>query len=351
MKAVFVKSQNAVTVDNIVEPKISRDGGDVSVRMRACGLCGSDLEKIYGDYGMTSGKLGHEPAGEVIDTGEDVQGFSQGDRVFVHHHVPCYACHYCLHGDYTMCPAYQTSNLNPCGLAEEFVVPEWNVSRGGLLKLADSVSFDEASMLEPLACCLRALNKTVFQKGDDVAIFGAGPAGLMHAMLAQLYGAGRILIIDVNEFRLEFAQKVLSHNDGGVTALNSGDSNISARAHGLTGGRGVDLAIVATGNTRAISSSFELTRKGGKILLFGVPPKNSSFSLAVGELYSNEQSIIPSYAASEVETNQALKLITEKKIDTGSLITHRFDISEAVAAFQCAHEAKDSMKVIVTTRA
>ncbi|HLG36740.1 MAG TPA: zinc-dependent dehydrogenase [Nitrososphaera sp.] len=343
MKAVFVNGPGSVSVDNIKAPELA-SAGDVLVRMRACGLCGSDLEKVYGEYGMTSGRLGHEPAGQVVAVGKSVSGFSPGDRVFIHHHVACYSCHYCLHGDHTMCPAYQTSNISPCGLAEQFLVPEWNVSRGGLIKLPDNVSYDEASLIEPLACCIRAWKKCNFQKNNDVAVLGAGPAGLMHVLLAQALGAGKIFVIDINDFRLKFAEKY------GIRTFNSNlDQDLAGKINSATESRGVDNCVVATGSMEALLLSFELTRKGGNIMLFGVPPKGSQMSYDMSKLYSSEHSIIPSYAASEIETNEALKMITVKKADLGSLITHRFDISKAVEAVRCAHEAKDSMKVIVTT--
>jgi L-iditol 2-dehydrogenase len=342
MKAVFVKGHSAVSVDDVKAPEMAGDG-DVLVKMRACGLCGSDLEKVYGEYGMSSGRLGHEPAGEVVAAGKSVKGFAAGDRVFIHHHVACYSCHYCLRGDHTMCPAYQASNISPCGLAERFLVPEWNVSRGGLIKLPDSVSFDEASLVEPLACCIRAWNKCNFHKGDDIAVLGAGPAGLMHVLLAQAFGAGRVFVLDINDFRLKFARKY------GVDAFNSTEQDLAAKIKSETGGRGVDICVVATGSTKALLQSFDLTRKGGKIMLFGVPPKGSQMSYDMSKLYSSEHSLVPSYAASEIETNQALRLIAEKRVDMASLITHRFDIKNAAEAVKCAHEAKDAMKVIVTT--
>jgi L-iditol 2-dehydrogenase len=344
MKAVFVKGQSNVGVEEIATPELSGDG-DVLVKMRACGLCGSDLEKVYGQYGMSSGRLGHEPAGEVVMVGKSVKGFSPGDRVFIHHHVPCYSCHYCLHGDHTMCPHYQSSNIHPCGLSEKFVVPEWNVSRGGLVKLPDSVTFDEASLIEPLACCIRAIDKCRFQKGDDIAVIGAGPAGMMHVLLAEAFGAGRIFVLDINEFRLKFAE---THST--VSTSNIAVENPMHKIRKQTEERGVDLCIVATGSVKALVQSFELTRRGGRIMLFGVPPKGSELQFDASRLYSNEQSIIPSYAASEVEINQALKLIEKRRIDISSLITHRFDISEAAQAVRCAHEAKDAMKVIVTSK-
>ncbi|MEW5841084.1 zinc-dependent dehydrogenase [Nitrososphaera sp.] len=347
MKAVFVKGRSAVSVDEVSVPAMAAEGGDVLVRMRACGLCGSDLEKVYGEYGMSSGRLGHEPAGEVVAVGRSVKGFAPGDRVFIHHHVPCYSCHYCLHGDYTMCPEYQRSNIAPCGLAEQFLVPEWNVSRGGLIKLPDSMTFDEASLIEPLACCIRAWNKCSFQRGDDIAILGAGPAGLMHVLLAKAFGAGKIFVSDINDFRLKYAERY-----GVQAAFNSiTASDFIQKIREQTGGRGVDIAVVATGSMKALVQAFDMTRKAGKVMLFGVPPKGSEMSYDMSRLYSSEHSLIPSYAASEVETNQAVKLIAEKRLDIASLITHRFDIKDASEAIRCAHEARDAMKVVVTTMA
>jgi L-iditol 2-dehydrogenase len=346
MKAISIKDRELVSIDELATPKL--EDGDVLVRMRTCGLCGSDLEKVYGRYGMSSAKLGHEPSGEIVNVGNSVKGFCPGDRVFIHHHVACYSCYYCLHGDYTMCSMYQKSNIQPCGLSEQIVVPKWNVSRGGLLKLPDTITFDEASLIEPLACCIRALNKCNFQKGDDVAIFGAGPAGMMHVSLAKMFGAGKIIVVDINDFRIDFAEKYCSNVLTFKSVLGK-EEDLILKIKNSTENRGADISIVATGNTKALVQSFGATRKAGKIMLFGVPSKNSSISLNMNKLYSNEQSFLSCYGASEIETNQALKLLAEKRLDVKRLITHRFDIKNAAQAIKCAYEAKDAMKVIVTS--
>lgn len=344
MKAVSVIGKGLVSVDEVTAPKLMEDG-DILIKMHACGVCGSDLEKVYGQYGMSSAKLGHEPSGEVINVGKSVNDFNVGDRVFIHHHVACYSCYFCRHGDYTMCDMYQKSNITPCGLSEQILVPEWNVSHGGVIRLPDTVTFDEASFIEPLGCCIRALNKCNFQKGDDIAIIGSGPAGIMHVKLAKAFGAGKIIVLDINDFRMNFVKKY-----GDVHIFNSiTDKDLTRKIKDLTGHRGVDLSIVATGSTKALIQSFEITRKGGKIMLFGVPSKGSEIPIDVSKIYSNEQSLISCYAASEIETNQALKLITEKRIDVKQLITHRFSINRADEAIRCAHEANDAMKVIVTS--
>lgn len=322
-------------------PKVNED--EMLVRMQSCGICGSDLEKVYGNYGMKSMRVGHEPAGVVIKVGKNLKKFQKGDRVFVHHHVSCYSCRYCLQGNYTMCNNYQSSNIDPCGLSEEFIVPKWNIEHGGVLKLPESISYDEAAMIEPFACCIRGLNKISIKHGDNVAILGAGPTGVMHTLLARLWGANNIVVSDVNKFRLKFVEKY------SVKAVNLNLENLDDVINNNTENLGVDVTILATGSMKAFESSLRITRRGGKILLFGVPSVDSKFDLDLNSLYSNEQIIIPSYGASEIETNQALSLMSDKSIDLLPLVTHRFQLSESDNAFKCAHEALDAMKVLIVT--
>ena len=342
LKAVFVKEKKTITVDELSSPKPG--SSDVLVKMRACGLCGSDLEKVYGNYGMSSGRLGHEPSGEIVGVGDLVSGYSIGDRVFVHHHVPCYSCHYCRHGDYTMCTMFHSSNLDPCGLSEEILVPGWNVSRGGVIKLPSNVTFEKAALIEPLACCIRALDKSRIQNGDDIAIFGAGPAGIMLALLAQSIGCGKIFLIDINQFRLDLAEKHFQVECFNINIRPDTEESIRE----ATGGRGVDISVVATSNPQAMVKAFNLTRRAGKIILFGVPGKGTQLVLDASLVYSNEWSFVPSYAASEIETNQSCRLLNNNRIEMDWIITHRFGLNQAEEAIRCAHEAKDSMKVVVT---
>lgn len=341
MKAALVKDSSSVVVEDVEKPTLGT--GDVLVKMQACGICGSDLEKVFGKYGQPSTRLGHEPSGIVEEVGENVTDFKQGDRVFVHHHVPCYSCHLCLHGNETMCEKYSETNLSPCGLAEEFVVPEWNVNHGGILKIPDSMSFEEAAMIEPLACCIRAWNKFSFQKGDSTVIFGVGATGMMHVMLSIVHDFGKIFCIDINEFRLEFAKKF------NITdALKPSTPNICQKILLQTDNRGVDVAIVATGSLQALSSAIDLVRKGGTVVMFGVPSKDAMINLNMNKIYSKEITIISSYAASDSDTKVALELIQSSKIDVKKLITHRYNIRDSQKAFEHAHHGVDSMKIIIT---
>jgi L-iditol 2-dehydrogenase len=341
MKAAFVKDSSRVVVEDVEKPILGT--GDVLVKMHACGICGSDLEKVFGKYSQPSTRLGHEPSGTIEMIGENVTDFKKGDRVFVHHHVPCYSCHFCLHGNETMCKKYSETNLSPCGLAEEFIVPQWNVNHGGILKIPDSMSFEEAAMIEPLACCIRAWDKFLFQKGDSTAIFGVGATGMMHVMLSIVHEFDKIFCIDVNEFRLEFAKKF------NITdAIKSSVPGIKQKILDHTDNRGVDVAIVATGSLQALSSAIDLVRKGGTVVMFGVPSKDAMINLNMSIIYSKEITMISSYAASDSDTKAALELIQSSKIDVKKLITHRYNIKDSSKAFDHAHHGVDSMKIIIT---
>jgi L-iditol 2-dehydrogenase len=340
MKAAVVKGPSKVAVEDIEKPKLGK--GEIMVKMHACGICGSDVEKVFGQYSQPSMKLGHEPSGVIAEVGDGVNGFKKGDRVFVHHHVPCYSCHYCLHGNETMCEKYYETNLSPCGLSEQFVVPAWNVVHGGVLEISDSISFEEAAMIEPLACCVRAWKKFPFYKGDSVAVFGVGATGMMHVMLAKASNAGKIFCFDVNDFRLDFAKKF------GITkAFKSGD-DAKKTILDETQKRGVDVAIIATGNLQALLDSVEYVRRGGRIVLFGVPSKGAKLDLDMSILYSKEITLVTSYAASDLDTKESLKLIETGKTPVGKLITHRYSIFDSQKAFDHAHSGEGAMKIIIT---
>jgi len=341
MKTASVKGPSVITVDDNQKPIL--ESGDILVQMHACGICGSDLEKVFGQYGQPSMRLGHEPAGVVLDVSSDVTEFKKGDRVFTHHHVPCYDCHFCNHGNETMCIKYSETNLSPCGLSEEYVVPAWNVSHGGVLKISDSLSFEEAAMIEPLACCVRAWTKFTYHENDSVAIFGVGPTGMMHVMLAKIKKFSKIFCFDVNDFRLDFAKKF------NITeSINSTHENKNQIILDHTDGRGVDVAIVATSSLKALEDAIDMVRKGGTVMMFGVPSKDSKLNLDMNKIYSKEITLVTSYAASDQDTKDSLDLIESSQIDVKQLITHTYPIIDSQKAFDHARSGDNAMKIIIT---
>jgi len=344
LKAVLMKAgegsaRPTVRVSEIPVPAVSE--GELLVQMKACGLCGTDLEKLRGEYTAALPVLGHEAVGVVAKVGGSVKGIKEGDRVFPHHHVSCGSCYFCERGSETMCDRYRTSNLDPGGFSEYFRVPVWNVSHGGVLKIPSGVGFEEASLVEPVACCMRALDRCGVMQDDSVLVVGAGPVGMAHALLVASMKAN-VIISDVSEDRLRFAEE----RRAGVV-LNAGKLDIPRETRERTQGRGADLAIAASGSKGAIIQALKSVRKGGKVCIFGVPPKGSMLEYDISDPYNTEVSIISSYGASDSDTARAIKLLASHKVDLGSLITHRFPIDEFERAVDAATAGK-ALKVVIT---
>ena len=192
MKVARYYSRHDIRLEEVPVPKIGP--GEILVQVKACGLCGSDLMEWYVKE-KAPAVLGHEPTGVVAEVGEGVAKFEAGDRVFVHHHVPCFTCHHCLRGYYTLCETFKATHLDPGGFAEYIRVPAPNVERD-VLKLPPDMSFDQATLIEPVATCIRGIKRAGIQMGDTVVVIGAGVAGLILMQLARVLGAGMVVNTD-----------------------------------------------------------------------------------------------------------------------------------------------------------
>jgi len=255
MLACLITGQGQAEITDVPIPGLQR--GEVLVKLAAAGICGTDIEKVHGAYGP-GGVLGHEVSGTIANVGDEVVGLKRKDRVIAHHHVPCYNCHYCQQGDHTMCDLFRKTNFDPCGLAEYFRVPETNVARGGVVRLPSEISFEEASMIEPTACCVRALRRSGVKPGDRALVVGLGPTGLTQIQLLTKIGASSIIGVDILPHRLEIARKL-----GADEVIDSSSRNVPESVTKLTR-VGVDLAIVSTGNPKAVQPALSSVRKGGK---------------------------------------------------------------------------------------
>lgn len=344
MKSVVLRPDGSTgrpraSLEDREPPKVGP--GEVLVEMRACGICGTDLEKLKGEYTASMAVIGHEAVGVVSSVGEGVDSLKAGDRVFPHHHVSCGKCWYCTRGSETMCDTYRRTNLDPGGFAEFFRVPRENVARGGVLRIPDGTSFDEASMVEPAACCLRAIKRCGVSAGDSVLVVGAGPVGLTHCMLLRSKGAVP-MISDVSSHRLAFAD-ALSFGP----AIDASSSDVSEEVRKKTGGRGADAAIVAAGSKGAIVQALMSVRKGGTVCLFGIPSRGAVLDYDFSDVFNSEVSVVSSYAATEAETGEALELIASGRVDLGKLVTHRVRLAEFQRGVDAALSG-EAMKVIVT---
>ena len=340
MKAVDIMGNSSVIVKEVNEPVIG--SGDVLIKLDGCGICGTDKENLDGDSSKPSTKLGHEICGTVLKKGQRVNAeILEGMRVFVHHHTHCNECHYCLHGNHTMCEKYQDS-LDPCGMSEKFVLPEWNVLNGCLIPLSNSISNEEGVLIEPLGCCVRAWSKIKAVKNDSCVIFGMGTIGIMHAMLAKYYKFNQIFCVDVNKEKLKICKEMdLGH---GINSTIENFDNIKK----LTDNQGVDLIIIATSDIGILKQAVELVRKGGKIMLFGQPKKDSFCEIDMSQVYSKEITIYTTYAASNEDIRIAIDLIQNHSINVKNLVTHKFSIKDSKEAFECAIENNNSIKVMIT---
>jgi L-iditol 2-dehydrogenase len=341
MKFGHLAGDGTVALADAPEPHAGP--GELVVALAACGVCGTDLEKLRGNY-RSAGILGHEPVGRVSEVGVGVSGLATGDRVFVHHHVPCYACEVCARGDYTFCPTYSRTNIDPGGFAEAFRVPEENVRRGAVLHLDASVDWDTGTLLEPAGCALTALRRVGLPAKGSVFILGLGPVGLLYARLARALGAGWVGGSEVAALRRTAAER------GGADAVvDPRDAGaVRAAVDRATGGRGVDLAVVATGHPAVLREATGLVRRGGTVNLFGLPEAGSRLDADLQDLYLRGVRLIPSYATTEPDIAEVHRLVTSGTLRLADLVTHRIPLADIAEAFRLATRPDEAVKVVVT---
>jgi L-iditol 2-dehydrogenase len=338
MKAAVYHSQEDIRIEDLPTPRI--DEKEALVKMKACGICGSDMMEWYLKTRAPL-VLGHEPTGVIAKRGSKVEEFDVGDRVFVHHHVACLKCHYCLHGDYTLCEQFHSTHLDPGGFAEYFRVPAPNLEID-TLKIPESLSFEEATFIEPVGCCLRAIKKCGLQTGDSVAVIGSGVIGIIHIALAKIFGAAKVIASDLIDFRLATAKKF-----GADITVNPQKEDFISIAKAETEGIGVDVAFVTAPSLEAYKAGLSVCRKGGKLCVFAPTEPKEKLQLSPKDLFFSEIQIVPSYSTSHLETRIALKLLESKRLKLKELITHRFRLEDAAKAFKTALENKESLKVII----
>lgn len=338
MKAAIYAGPGDIRIEDYPMPD-QPAAGELLVRIRACGVCGSDVTDWY----MTPRAptvLGHEPAGDVIAVGEGVTSFAVGDRVAIHHHVPCMVCDFCIHGHFTQCLTFKKTRLYPAGMAEYVRIPAEIVERD-ILKIPDGMPYEIAALVEPIACCVRALDRADIRQGDNVLIVGAGFNGITMAMLAPHWGANKIAILDRLPVRIARAQSL------GMTIFNVDDADIADQVKTWADGAGPHAVMVTASNEKALNMAFEMVAPGGTLLLYAPTMPDYKWPLNTNRILFGEINIKGTYSAGPYDTRRTMALLKDNLIDAQSLITHRFPITEADKAWHLTKAAGDSLKVMV----
>ncbi len=338
MRVAMYYSNRDLRLEQLPVPAIG--AGELLVRVEASGICGSDVMEWY-RAGKVPLVLGHEIAGEVVEVGEGVKNFRQGDRVAVTHHVPCMSCHYCEIGHETVCDTLRTTSFDPGGFSEYVRVPAINARRG-TFHLPDSVSYEEGSFVEPVACVLRGQRQAGLRPACSVLVVGSGISGLLHVMVARALGAGRIVATDVVDFRLEAARRL------GAEAVIDAREDVPARFRELNGGRGADLVIVCAGAPQAVEQALAAVGRAGTVLFFATTKPEVSIPLAVNRFFwRNEVTLTSSYAGGPADCKMALELIRAGRLPVADTITHRLPLADAGRGFDLVVNPQDSIKVII----
>ncbi len=338
MRVALWYTNRDVRIAEVPIPEIGPD--EILVRVEASGICGSDVMEWY-RRDRAPLVLGHEIGGRVAAVGAEVSRYKEGDRITAAHHIPCNTCDYCLEGRHTMCDTLRRTSFDPGGFAEYLRLTPLHVDRGVFL-LPDSVSYELATMVEPLACVLRAQRLAGMQPGRSVIVIGSGITGLLHVQLAHMLGARRVVAVDVSGYRLEAARRF------GAERVFKPGADLPKRLREANNGRLADLVIISTGAKAANLQSLELVERGGTVLFFAPTDPGFNIPVAVNELFfRNDITLTTSYAASPSDYQTVLDIIAAGTLPVGEMITHRFPMAEVGRGFELVAQAGESLKVVI----
>jgi L-iditol 2-dehydrogenase len=348
MQAVVYRGINDMRVETVPVPVIGP--GELLVKVATCGVCGTDLKKIHTGSHSAPRIFGHEIAGTIVRVGEGVTRFVLGERVVVHHHVPCGKCYYCRKKTPAQCSLYKkvgvTAGFEPSGggFAEYIRVMDWIAASRGVVRIPDGVPFEQAAFLEPVNTVLKGVKLLHLAADDTVLVIGQGPIGLMHAALARRTGA-RVLTSDLYPERHAIAAK-FGLND----PIHAGTEDVVQRVLSETEGRGADAVILAVGGNALIKTAMAAVRCGGKVMLFAQTQYGEA-TFDPGQVCMDEKTMLGSYSSSFDLLDEVTGLVFDgyrNGFDLTQLISHRFPINKAVEAIEVASNPKpDSMKIMI----
>ena len=346
MRAGVYRDKGVVRVEQVPVPEV--DANEVLIKVAACGICGTDIKKIFQRYVDPPQILGHELAGTVVATGRGVTKFAPGDRVMSFHHIPCEKCFYCERRLFSQCQQYKTTGLtagftpNGGGFAEYVKAMPWVADRG-VIKLPENVSFEEATFLEPINTILKAVQKARIEKGETVLVAGCGPIGLQLLMVTNLIGA-RIYSSDPMPER-----RAKSLALGAVESFDPTNGKLVAEVKTRTEGRGADAVLVAVAHPAVVEEALAAARPGGRVLLFAANDPVTRIGFPASAVGIDEKEILGSYSAAVDIQEEAAALVLEKKLPVMEIVTHCFPLARIQEGLElAANPTSESLKVLIT---
>ena len=340
MKAAMLYGIKDLRIEDIEIPSVK--AGEVLVRVKAATTCGTDLKIFQRGYVEKVIKLptvfGHEWAGDVVEVGEGLDWPKKGMRVRAGNSAPCLHCAMCGKGKYNLCE----NMIWLWGAYAEYIKVPAHMVRVNMQEIPPHLSYEEAAITEPLACVLHGVEEARVKLGDSVAIIGAGPIGLLHMLTVKRMGAEKVIMVDVVEERLEFAEKI-----GADETVNAEKENVEEKIRNLTGGYGADVVIEAIGKPQTWEQALKLVRKGGTVLEFGGCPLGTEIKVNAEQLHYGETTVLGTFHATPLHFRKALNLIASKTIDVAPLITRKMPLERIKEAFEILSTAKNEIKIAI----
>jgi L-iditol 2-dehydrogenase len=346
MRAGVYRDKGIVRVEEVPVPEVGP--GEVLIKVAACGVCGTDIKKIFQRYVEPPQILGHELAGTVVAVGTHVTKWNPGDRVMSFHHIPCGKCFYCQNRLFSQCKQYKTTGLtggftpNGGGFGEYVKAMPW-VADHGIVALPDNVSFEEATFIEPINTIVKAVQKARIVAGETVLIIGCGPIGLQLLMVAKTTGA-RIYTSDPMATR-----RAKSIRLGASDSFDPVGGKLIAEMKTLTEGRGVDAVLVAVAHPALVVDALASARPGGRVLLFAANDPVTKIEFPAAAVGIDEKEILGSYSAAFDIQDSAASLVLGKKLPVMDIVTHRFPLARIQEGLDLAAKpTEDSLKILIT---
>lgn len=341
MKAALLYGVKDLKVEDVAMPKL--EAGEVLVKVRAATTCGTDLKIFQRGYVERVISLptifGHEWAGDVVEVGEGLDWPKKGMRVRAGNSAPCLHCAMCQKGKFNLCE----NMIWLWGAYAEYIKVPARMVFVNMQEIPPQVAYEEAAITEPLACVLHGVDEARVKLGDTVAIIGAGPIGLLHLLTVRRMGAAKVLMIDLVDERLKFAEKL-----GADVTINGKTGDVVERVRQLTGGYGADVVIEAIGLPATWEQALRLVRKGGTVLEFGGCPSGTEIRVGTEMLHYGEVTVLGAFHATPLLFRKALDLIASGTIDVRPLVTRRMMLEEIVQAFEILATSKTEIKIALT---